>query len=137
MLQHCDVLPHQDSSVTCSTHNFHQQLSCHTVPAPSQEGRCTCAVSTASHSHLLQGFSITATSHKGFPPPQEGALHPAVATLGMWLFGFCLIHTHQLHLTLVSTPHAAPATPPMPHCSTQSSATHRDPELWKAKATHP
>lgn len=66
MLQHLDVSPHQHSSITRSTHNFHQQL-----PCPKEEGAC--AVSTASHSHrvflhshLSQGFSTT--TGRGFAP---------------------------------------------------------------------
>lgn len=75
---------------------------------PSQGGRRTCAVSTTPRSHLSQGFSTT--TGRGFAP-SSGTVMQLLE--GMWLFGFCLLHTPQLHLALVPTPCAAPATPPM------------------------
>lgn len=55
---------------------------------------------------MLSVQHLIATSHEGFPAPQEGVLHPAVA-LGcsccrdMWLFGFCLLHADLPHFALV------------------------------------
>lgn len=115
MLQHFDVSLHQHSSITRSTHNFLQQLSLRARPHPKEEG-----------AHVLSVQHLTATSYKGFPsqPPltrvvhhyRKGLctqqLHLVQLLQGMWLFVFCLLHTHQLHPALVSTPHDAPAAPP-------------------------
>lgn len=106
------VSPHQHSSITAPSHTAPttSNSSCPVTQCqiPSQGGRSTHALSTTSHSHLSQGFS-TATG-RGFAPSSGTGMQ---LLQGMWLFGFCLLHTHQLHLALVPTPHAAPATPPM------------------------
>lgn len=139
MLQHFDVSLHQHSS----THAALTISSCPVTPCqtPSQGGRCTCTVSTAPHSHLLQGFSITAISYKSFPP-QEGALHPAVA-LECSCYRECgsLVSACSTFISFTSLYSSHPMlllqTLPMAPLQHQSSATHRDPVLWKAKATHP
>lgn len=101
------VSPHQHSSITRSIHNFQQQLSCHTVPDPIPRRK---AYMCCQYNVLQppQGFSTT--TGRGFAP-SSGTVMQLLE--GMWLFGFCLLHTLQLHPALVPTPCAAPATPPM------------------------
>lgn len=53
--------------------------------------------------HVLSLQNLTATSHKGFPPPQEGALRPAVA-LGCSCYTECgsLVSACSTHISFTS-----------------------------------
>lgn len=80
-------------------------------PIPRRKVHLYCQYSTSQppltrvfhHSHLLQEFSTTGRS---FAPSSSTGMQLLQV---MWLFGFCLLHIHQLHLPLLFTPHVAPA----------------------------
>lgn len=86
--------------------------------------------------HVLSLQHLTATSHKGFPPPQEGALHPAVATGNVALWFLPAPHSSASPCFSLHTPCCSCSTSPGPTATPERCHTQR-PRALEGKSHSP